>query len=354
MNPSQPSNRQILFLGELFGAWVFGWPLMADWLMHSGALARLLGLDPIKLVFPSLLELLHLKQLPWLAQYKTWLLGFGGVLLASTVSALVAWLNWKIAGATKIDRDAHAVNSVFWVARATVSINFAGLMALCGALVYAVIVLKDLTGWSYWTFVPVLAVVLLIGIPLLLCQKFVVHGESMGPWWRFKWPSLPVIVCVALVIAIAWCAGAMLPETTWSTVIGWTVMIVVDAVVVTLLVLRKLSRVETIYALKKILHWSNLRVWFVQELLVVCVAVAIAAPIIAISYLNIFGTPALVAALVQAGLEKPRWFTTFIQVSDYFRNHSYVALMLALVWPLAAWQALLSARLAHLQTQSTQ
>jgi hypothetical protein len=354
VNPNQFTNRQTLLAGALFGAWVFGWPLTADWLMHSGILAKLLGLDPAKFALPSMLELILGQELLWLAQSKVWLLGFSGVVIASCASALIVWLVWKLASITEIDSHALAANSILWVARATVSVSFLLLMGLCAALVYAVIVLRDLTGWSYWTFAPMLSAVLFVGFPLQLCQKSVVQGETMGRWWGIQWPSIPVIVGITLVIASAWAVGLFLSSAKWFAAICWILVIVSDAVIATLLVQRGHSRAATVTAVKTVLWWPNLRIWLVQELLVMCVALAIAMPMIAISYLNIFGTPALVAALAQVGLEKPRWFAVFVQVSDYFRNYWYVAFIVGFLWPLAGWQALLSARLAYLQTHSTQ
>jgi hypothetical protein len=344
------SDRHVATLGFLFGAWVFGWPLMADWLVRSGSLDRALGLEGLAFPAPSLIQLLARGSAWRFTTPAPWITGPAATLIASSTSALLAWGFWRLARLIRLDAHALAARSVVWTARATISASFLSLMAFFGLVIFTIATLKDLTDWSLMTFAPVIFAILVVGIPLQICRQQVVQEQAMGPWWTFRRPSTPVLLVVFLLIGVNWGLMALLPTTPFFTVFNWGIAMIFNACIATLLLRRMLSWPQAMRTIGHVTHWSSLQSWLVQQALIMCLLLAVAAPIFAIGYVNVFALPATLEAMDRAGLSKPEWLLLFMRFTGFFTHYWYLILSIVFA-SLLVWQALMSGRLAFLQTQ---
>jgi hypothetical protein len=350
MSIEKLSGNRAALVGAVFGAWVFGWLMMADWLMYSGFLAQALHLDS-KLITVSPLSGMLLSKSVKSAVAVTphaWLTGPGGTLVATILCAILLWLFWLLAKATKLDKHALAVQSICWTMRASVSPPFLLLLLTYVLVGKALIELIPYFGWSYWSLSPLVIAVMFLVLPLQLWHESVVKDNKMGRWWILQLPSLSIVLTMFVVLALAFVLKAMLPTGSWGEAISYLLSIPLVMLCATVLLKRYRKWAEIKALVKILLKWEYLGPWLVQDVLLMGLFIFAIAPLLALGYLNLLAVPALKDALYMSVLPEPTWFKQFVEVSSLVSMYWWAGLVTILI-PLYAWCLLAYGRLAHLQ-----
>jgi hypothetical protein len=346
------TDRNIFIYGGLFGAWAYGWLATADWLISSGLLARAAGVESA-LPKVSLLAWVFSKY-PAAIPAKFLVNGPLGIGAAAVIAAVAGWACWRAGRLLKMDKESLGLKSVLWATRAVFSPSFFALMLAYASVIAAVFWLKKLTGWPYWILVAGAMAILVVGIPLQLCQARAVSGQTLGQWWIWAKPSRDTALLLPMIVGTGIALTAIWSDYTWAAILAWIISTFFYSAVTTLLIVRTESYSGSWQLVRTVWEWRKLSSWFVQDAVIYCALIAILAPFAAVAYLNIFAVPANVHALRAQGLESPQWFSFCISLvrttSDYWRTAGVVIVF----GPFYAWLALCAGRLAYSQSGPAQ